>query len=81
MTTTVHPKYQVEWIQYENANFSPSKMKFSFPKANRFPKLQSLIHDKVSYDIPTTRHTRSTSFGFGKRFNQLNTNRGNVECS
>lgn len=39
MSSLMHPKYNVEWTVYENANFSSAKQKFSFPKSTRFPQV------------------------------------------
>ena len=46
---------------------SPSKLKWSFGKDNRFPKVKKLS-DKISYDLQTTKNKRSAGFGIGDRF-------------
>jgi hypothetical protein len=46
MSTTLHPKYEgAEWTTYEQANSSVSKMKFSFPKSNRFKEQIKVINN------------------------------------
>lgn len=54
MSTTVHPKFNVTATFCENANFSKSKQKFSFPRGQRFNGTASLLIDSVGYDLPST---------------------------
>ena len=47
---------------------SPSKQKYSFPKAERFPKIS--IYGAMSfYNLPSVKNERATSFGYGSRYN------------
>jgi len=48
-------------------NNSMSKFMYSFSKAPRFPSFKISGHTDAYYDIPVTRSTRATNFGFGKR--------------
>jgi len=48
---------------------SPSKYKYSFGGLNnRFRKDRKPIIDKVGYDLPSTRNTKTCTFGVGERF-------------
>jgi hypothetical protein len=40
---------------------------YSFSKAPRFPSFKISGHTDAYYDIPVTRSTRATNFGFGNR--------------
>ena len=48
-------------------NNSVSKFMYSFSKAPRFPSFKISGHTDAYYDIPVTRSTRATNFGFGNR--------------
>lgn len=54
--------------KYSSIDNSPSKQKYSFPKAERFPKIS--IYGAMSfYNLPSCKNERSTSFGYGSRYN------------
>lgn len=54
-------------------NNSSSKQKFSFPKTERFRNNQKLLYLQDNhrcdhyYEVPSTRTSRATSFGFGHK--------------
>lgn len=48
-------------------NSSTAKQLFSFSKANRFENMRGSLNDNVSYNLPSTRSLRSTSFGYGSK--------------
>ena len=51
---------------YDKTNTSPSQAKFTFSKANRFPKIKK--NCPVScYDMPGTFSARAASLGYGKK--------------
>jgi hypothetical protein len=54
--------------KYSSIDNSPSKQKYSFSKAERFPKI-SAYGAMSFYNIPSMRNGRSTSFGYGSRYN------------
>lgn len=52
---------------------SPTKLKYSFgdSKTNRFPTVNPIRmkgHDRVGYDLPSTKSKRGAGFGIGERF-------------
>ena len=54
--------------KYSSIDNSTSKQKYSFPKAERFPKIS--IYGAMSfYNLPSVKNKRSTSFGYGSRYN------------
>ena len=54
--------------KYSSIDNSPSKQKYSFSKAERFPKIG--IYGAMSfYNLPSMKNGRSTSFGYGSRYN------------
>lgn len=54
--------------KYSSIDNSPSKQKYSFPKAERFPKIS--IYGAMSfYNLPSVRTKRSTTLGYGSRYN------------
>lgn len=54
--------------KYSSIDNSPSKLKYSFPKAERFPKIS--IYGAMSiYNLPSVRNKRSTTLGYGQRYN------------
>lgn len=54
--------------KYSSLDNSPSKQKYTFPKAERFPKIS--IYGAMSFiDLPSCKSKRSTSFGYGSRYN------------
>jgi hypothetical protein len=54
--------------KYSSIDNSPSKLKYSFPKAERFPKIS--IYGAMSiYNLPSVRNKRSTTMGYGGRYN------------
>ena len=54
--------------KFSSIDNSPSKQKYSFPKAERFPKIS--IYGAMSfYNLPSMKNARATSFGYGSRYN------------
>ena len=54
--------------KYSSIDNSPSKQKYSFPKAERFPKIS--VYGAMSfYNLPSVKNMRATSFGYGSRYN------------
>lgn len=54
--------------KFSSIDNSPSKQKYSFPKAERFPKIS--IYGAMSfYNLPSMKNGRATSFGYGSRYN------------
>ena len=54
--------------KYSSIDNSPSKQKYSFSKAERFPKIS--VYGAMSfYNLPSVKSERSTSFGYGSRYN------------
>ena len=63
--------------KYSSIDNSPTKQKYSFPKAERFPKIS--IYGAMSfYNIPTFKNERATSFGYGSRYNFTKKNSENT---
>ena len=54
-------------VTKSTTNNSVSKFMYSFSKAPRFPSFKISGHTDAYYDIPVTRSTRATNFGFGNR--------------
>lgn len=54
-------------------NQSTAKQLYSFSKAKRFDQSMKSLNDNVSYNIPSTKTARATSFGYGPKI--LDTNR------
>lgn len=48
--------------------FSPSLEKIAFPKENRFCKFYSYFSCDKFYNVPTSNHLRTTSFGSGDKY-------------
>jgi len=55
-------------ISQSPVNTSTAKQLFSFPKAERFPKIKKNLNDKIAYDLPGVRAVRSAAFGYGNRY-------------
>ena len=54
--------------KYSSIDNSPTKQKYTFSKAERFPKIS--IYGAMSfYNLPNVKNERSTSFGYGSRYN------------
>ena len=54
--------------KFSSIDNSPTKQKYSFPKAERFPKIS--IYGAMSfYNLPSVKNERATSFGYGSRYN------------
>lgn len=54
--------------KYSSIDNSPTKQKYSFPKAERFPKIS--VYGAMSiYKLPSMKSERATSFGYGSRYN------------
>ena len=54
--------------KYSSIDNSPTKQKYSFSKAERFPKIS--IYGAMSfYNLPSVKNSRATSFGYGDRYN------------
>ena len=54
--------------KYSSIDNSPTKQKYTFSKAERFPKIT--IYGAMSfYNLPSVKNERSTSFGYGSRYN------------
>lgn len=49
-------------------NRSKSKQSFSFSKCVRFDEMKSQSSKTFTYELPTLKNRRSTSMGFGKKF-------------
>ena len=54
--------------RYSSINNSPTKQRYSFGRAERFPKI-STCGAMTIYNLPKVNNTRSTSFGYGSRYN------------
>ena len=50
---------------YDRVNHSPTQMKYTFSKANRFPPVRQVSHVGAAYDIPGTNVARAAGMGFG----------------
>ena len=48
-------------------NNSKAHQMYSFPKAERFPKIKSSDHTDAIYNLPDVRSKRTTSLGFGNK--------------
>ena len=54
--------------KYSSIDNSPTKQKYSFSKAERFPKIS--IYGAMSfYNLPSVKNERATTFGYGSRYN------------
>ena len=54
--------------KYSSIDNSPTKQKYSFSKAERFPKIS--VYGAMSfYNLPSVKNERATSFGYGSRYN------------
>ena len=54
--------------KYSSIDNSPTKQKYTFSKAERFPKIS--IYGAMSfYNLPSVKNERATSFGYGSRYN------------
>lgn len=56
-----------EVISKSPLNNSSSKMMYSFPKAERFTRLNKIYNDNL-YNLPNLKSNRSTSFGYGTKY-------------
>jgi len=56
-------------INMAPTNASTAKSLYSFPKADRFGGPKKILNQKVSYDLPSMKAMRSTSIGYGNRYN------------
>ena len=66
--------------KYSSIDNSPSKQKYSFPKAERFPKIS--IYGAMSfYNLPSFKNERATSFGYGSRYNFVKKDTENTPSS
>ena len=54
--------------QYDHVNFSTAKQKFTFGVGDRFPSVKKMVHNKICYDLGSTRTKRAAGFGIGQRF-------------
>ena len=55
--------------QYQSAStLQHSVYQYSFPKAERFPKIKTYSETPSQLSIPSTLRARSTSFGFGEKY-------------
>ena len=52
-------------MTYDKINHSPTQMKYSFSKANRFPPVRQVSDVGANYDIPGTNGSRAAGMGFG----------------
>ena len=52
-------------MTYDKVNHSPTQMKYTFSKANRFPPVRQVSDMGANYDIPGTNGTRAAGMGFG----------------
>jgi hypothetical protein len=68
--------YSRERIVNHVENNSPSKFMFSFGKASRFPKLSRMTYSDKFYDLPSTRMNRTTTLGFGTKYDFTKINKG-----
>ena len=55
---------------FETVINSPSKLKYSFAKGDRFPSVRKTYHGQIGYTLPTTKKSRAAGFGIGERFKQ-----------
>ena len=54
--------------KYSSIDNSPTKQKYTFSKAESFPKIS--IYGAMSfYKLLSVKNERSTSFGYGSRYN------------
>jgi len=65
MSLTVSTPQQ---IHNAPSNNSPSKQLWSFPRAPKFGQDPKPICDKICYDLPPVRSTRSPGFGYGTKY-------------
>ena len=54
-----------ESISRSPLNTSKAHQMYSFPKAERFPKIKTFGHADAFYDLPSVSSKRKTTFGFG----------------
>ena len=54
-----------ESISRSPLNTSKAHQMYSFPKAERFPKIKTFGHADAFYDLPPVSSKRKTTFGFG----------------
>jgi hypothetical protein len=59
------------------ANTSPSKQQWSFPRAPKFGQEPKPICDKICYDLPPVRSSRSPGFGYGTKYDFTKETNGN----
>jgi predicted transcriptional regulator len=48
-------------------NNSMSKNLFSFPKQERFKEHKKILNEKIQYELPNVRMTRTCGFGYGNK--------------
>lgn len=81
MTTVQHPRfrqqsfkgpnYQTQLTTYDLVSDSPAGLKYTFgnSKADRFSTIKPRHpNQQIGYDLPSTRDSKSPSFGIGERF-------------
>lgn len=59
---------KVERIIHSPVNRSKSKHTYSFCKSQRFDEIKLKGSKTFSYELPSMRNRRSTSMGYGKKF-------------
>lgn len=59
---------KVENIIQSPVNKSKSKQTYSFPKGKRFGQYKFQGSKTFSYELPSMKNRRSTSMGYGKKF-------------
>lgn len=65
-----------EQINRSPLNTSTSKFLYSFPKADRFNGMNRTGSSDLFYTLPDSKNMRSTSFGFGKKFDFTSHSKG-----
>lgn len=67
MSVSVNPKSELfAHTSYEKVTQSSAQQKYTFSKAQRFPKIKATT-DLVGYNLPSTKTEKSAAFGFGDR--------------
>ena len=67
IVTNVNSSNQKNYVlsTYDKVNVSPSQAKYTFSKAERFPRIKANCAVN-SYDIPGALSTRAAGIGYGK---------------
>ena len=60
--------YSQEQIVKHVENASPTKFMYSFPRAERFPKLKRSGKSDTFYTLPSVKMNRTAGFGYGNRY-------------